>query len=173
MMRIFLFLPIAILCTSLLSCKDLKPAGTEPNEPTKHEIKVGNTNLYLELALTANTREKGLMHRDQLGDKEGMLFVFEQPQPMRFWMKNTRIPLDIGYFSPDGRLKEVHRGQPFDLSGMPSRSKSLQFVIELNAGEYQKLGIRIGDRIDVENLTRAISLEGIDPSIYGLPSTQR
>jgi len=113
------------------------------------------------------------MHRDQLGDKEGMLFVFEQPQPMRFWMKNTRIPLDIGYFSPDGRLKEVHRGQPFDLSGMPSRSKSLQFVIELNAGEYQKLGIRIGDRMDVENLTRAISLEGIDPSIYGLPSTQR
>lgn len=173
MMRIFLFLPIAILCTSLLSCKDLKPAGTEPNEPTRHEIKVGNTTLYLELALTSNTREKGLMHRDQLGDKEGMLFVFEQPQPMRFWMKNTRIPLDIGYFSPDGRLKEVHRGQPFDLSGMPSRSKSLQFVIELNAGDYKKLGIRIGDKIDLKALATAIAQSGQDPSRYGLLFAER
>ena len=167
-MRIFLLLPIAILCTSLLSCKDVKPSGTKSKEPTRHEIKVGNTTLYLELALTANKREKGLMHRDHLGNKEGMLFVFEQPQPMRFWMKNTRIPLDIGYFSPDGRLKEVHHGQPFDLSGMPSSSNSLQFVIELNAGAYKKLGIRMSDKIDLSALALAITKSGQDPNRYGL-----
>ena len=172
-MRIFLFLPIAILCTSLLSCKDVKPPGTKSKEPTRHEIKVGNTTLILELALTANKREKGLMHRDHLGNKEGMLFVFESPQPMRFWMKNTRIPLDIGYFSSDGRLKELHRGQPFDLSGVPSQSQFLQFVIELNAGEYHNLGIRLGDQMDLENLSRAISAEGSDPSLYGLPDYKR
>ena len=84
-------------------------------------------------------------------------------------MKNTRIPLDIGYFGTDGRLKEVHRGQPFDLSGMPSKSQSLQFVIELNAGEYQRLGIGIGDCIDLDKLSEAISLVGISPQLYGLP----
>ncbi len=129
--------------------------------------------MRLELALDANTREKGLMHRDKLGHGEGMLFVFESPQPMRFWMKNTRIPLDIGYFSSDGRLKELHRGQPFDLSGMPSQSQFLQFVIELNAGEYLNLGIRLGDQMDLENLSRAISAEGSDPSLYGLPDYKR
>ena len=84
-------------------------------------------------------------------------------------MKNTRIPLDIGYFGTDGRLKEVHRGQPFDLSGMPSKSQSLQFVIELNAGEFKRLGIKIGDRIDLQKLTEAVLLEGIDPQLFGLP----
>ncbi len=113
------------------------------------------------------------MHRDHLGNKEGMLFVFEQPQPMRFWMKNTRIPLDIGYFSPDGRLKEVHNGQPFDLSGMPSSSNSLQFVIELNAGEYKKLGIRMSDKIDLSALAIAITKSGQDPSRYGLLFAER
>ena len=84
-------------------------------------------------------------------------------------MKNTRIPLDIGYFGTDGRLKELHKGQPFNLSGIPSQSQSLQFVIELNAGEYQRLGIKIDDRIDLQNLTEAVLLEGIDPQLFGLP----
>ena len=113
------------------------------------------------------------MYRNSLQSGVGMIFVFESPQPMRFWMKNTRIPLDIGYFSPEGLLKELHRGKPFDLSGMPSSSNSLQFVIELNAGDYQKLGIRIGDKIDLKALANAIALSGQVPSRYGLFVAER
>ena len=130
---------------------------------------VGDSNLSLELALDSFSREKGLMYRDQLGQAQGMLFVFENSQPMRFWMKNTRIPLDIGYFGIDGSLKELHRGRPFDLSGLSSSSSSLQFVIELNQGEYQRLGIQIGDCIDLKQLTEAILQEGMEPKIFGLP----
>ena len=172
-MRFFLILPIAILCGFFISCKETETIGFNNNEIEKFEIKVGEKKLLLELATTSEKRGKGLMFRDALQPGEGMIFVFESPQPMRFWMKNTRIPLDIGYFSSDGRLKELHRGKPFDLSGMPSRSNSLQFVIELNAGEYKKLGIRIGDKIDLPTLAMAITQSGQDPSRYGLLFAER
>ena len=93
--------------------------------------------LRLEPARTPSERELGLMHHESLNKKEGMLFIFETPQLQRFWMKNTRIPLDIGYFSADGYLKEIHHGRPFDLTGMPSRSDSLQFVVELGAMSFE------------------------------------
>ena len=173
MMRFFLIMPIVILCGSVISCKDLKPSHLKNTEPKKFEITLGEKKLLLELALTPKKREKGLMHRDKIKFGEGMLFVFESPQPMRFWMKNTRIPLDIGYFSSDGSLKELHRGQPFDLSGMPSKSSSLQFVIELNAGDYQKLGIRLGDKIDLKSLSYAIKQSSHDPNLYGLPPQEQ
>ena len=173
MMRFFLILPIAILCGFSISCKETETIGFNNNEIEKFEIQVAEKKLLLELAITPEKREKGLMYRDDLQLGEGMMFVFESPQPMRFWMKNTRIPLDIGYFSPDGRLKELHRGKPFDLSGMPSRSNFLQFVIELNAGDYKKLGIRLGDKIDLPALAKAISQSGQDPSRYGLLFLER
>jgi uncharacterized membrane protein (UPF0127 family) len=173
MMRFFLILPIAILCGFFISCNETEILRFDKNEIQKFEIQVGEKKLLLELAITPEKREKGLMYRDDLQSGEGMLFVFEQPQPMRFWMKNTKIPLDIGYFGADGRLKEVHRGQPFDLSGMPSSSNSLQFVIELNAGEYKKLGIRMSDKIDLSALAIAITKSGQDPSRYGLLFAER
>ena len=173
MMRFFLILPIAILCGFFISCKETKTIGSDNKEIQQFEIQVGEKKLLLELAITPEKREKGLMYRDDLQSGEGMIFVFESPQPMRFWMKNTRIPLDIGYFSPDGLLKELHNGKPFDLSGMPSSSNSLQFVIELNAGDYKKLGIRIGDKIDLPALAKAISQSGQDPSHYGLLFLER
>jgi uncharacterized membrane protein (UPF0127 family) len=173
MMRFILILPIAILCGFITSCKETENFVFDKNEIQKFEIKVGEKKLLLELATTPEKRGKGLMFRDALQLGEGMIFVFESPQPMRFWMKNTRIPLDIGYFSSDGRLKELHRGKPFDLSGISSSSNSLQFVIELNAGDYNKLGIRMGDKIDISALAKAIAQSGQDPNRYGLLVSER
>ena len=108
------------------------------------------------------------MHRDNLPAGEGMLFVFENPQPQRFWMKNTRIPLDVGYFSADGRLKELHRGRPYDLSGMPSRAKDLQFVVELYEGEFKRLGIGLGNFLNLDSVKQAIAKSGRQPKDYNL-----
>ena len=69
------------------------------------------------------------MFRNSIADNEGMLFVFEEGTEQRFWMKNTRIPLDIGYISTSGVLLEVHKAKPYDLSGVPSRSKDIKFVL--------------------------------------------
>ena len=98
-----------------------------------------------------------------------MLFVFEEPGPQRFWMKNTRIPLDIGYFSQTGKLLEIHAAKPFDLRGVPSHSQKVKFVLELNLNGFRKMGIRIGDRLNLQSVTRALQQKGLAPKEYGLP----
>ena len=168
MMRIIFILPIVFLCTFLHSCKKQETIAQQNTEPEKYAIQIGEQTLQLELARTSKTRETGLMYRENLPKGEGMIFVFENPQPQRFWMKNTRIPLDIGYFSADGRLKEVHRGQPYDLSGMPSRAKHLQFVVELYEGEFKRMGITLGSRLNLDTVKRAITESGGRPADYNL-----
>ena len=168
MMRIISSLPIVFLCTFLHSCKKQETIAQPNTERAKYAIQIGEQTLQLELARTPKTRETGLMHRESMPRGEGMIFVFENPQPLRFWMKNTRIPLDIGYFSADGRLKEVHRGQPYDLSGMPSRAKDLQFVVELYMGEFKRMGITLGSRLSLDTVKRAIAESGGQPADYNL-----
>ena len=167
-MRFISVLPIVFLCTFLHSCKEQEIVAQQNTERAKYAIQIGGQTLQLELARTPKTRETGLMYRDSLPKGEGMIFVFENPQPQRFWMKNTRIPLDIGYFSADGRLKEVYRGRPFDLSGMPSRAKDLQFVVELYEGEFKRMGIALGSRLNLDNVKRAIAESGGQPADYNL-----
>ena len=168
MMRIISILPIVFLCTFLHSCKEPEIIVQQNTERAKYVIQIGEHTLQLELARTPSTRETGLMHRESLPTGEGMLFVFENPQPQRFWMKNTRIPLDIGYFSADGKLKEIHRGRPYDLSGMSSRAQDLQFVVELNAGEFKRMGIGLGSRLNLDSVKRAITESDGRPTEYNL-----
>ena len=168
MMRIISILPIVFLYTFLHSCKEQEIVAQQNTEHPKYAIQIGEQSLQLELARTPKTRETGLMYRESLPRGEGMIFVFENPQPQRFWMKNTRIPLDIGYFSADGRLKEVHRGRPFDLSGMPSLTKDLQFVVELYEGEFKRMGIALGSRLNLDSVKRAIAESGGRPADYNL-----
>ena len=167
-MRIISILPIVFLSTFLHSCKEQEIVAHKETERAKYAIQIGEHTLQLELARTPKTRETGLMHRDSLPKGVGMIFVFENPQPQRFWMKNTRIPLDIGYFSADGRLKEVYRGRPYDLSGMPSRAKDLQFVVELYEGEFKRMGIALGSRLNLDSVKRAIRESGGQPADYNL-----
>ena len=172
-MRLFCHLPIVFLFAVIVSCKENSTPPKVGQVQEKYDIKIGDCLLKLELAKTPDERETGLMHRDKLIAGEGMIFVFETPQSQRFWMKNTRIPLDIGYFSADGRLLELHRGRPYDLSGMPSKSNNLQFVVELGIGEFSRLGIKLGDRIDLQMLAKAISYSGGFPRHYNLQGYSR
>jgi uncharacterized membrane protein (UPF0127 family) len=106
------------------------------------------------------------MYRDELKLGTGMLFIFKSATPQKFWMKNTRIPLDIGYFSSDGVLKEIHAAKPFDLSGVPSRSKEIQFVLELNLKGFRDQGLKIGSRLNLDDIRNVISKRGLDPKDY-------
>ena len=87
---------------------------------------------------------------------------------MRFWMKNTRIPLDIGYLSSSGVLLEIHKAKPHDTSGVPSRSNDIKFVLELNAGAYKKLGISIGSKVLLKRVSEIIEERGLNPIDYNL-----
>ena len=108
------------------------------------------------------------MFRDSMGLIEGMIFIFAEGTSQRFCMKNTRIPLDIGYISTTGILLEIHKAKPLDISGVPSRSNDIKFVLELNAGAYKKLGIPIGTRISLEDVSKLLVGCGLNPKDYNL-----
>lgn len=130
-------------------------------------IKVGDRTVRMQVALLPAETQQGLMHRQSLGADEGMLFVFDRPQRMSFWMRNTLIPLDIGYFDPAGELREIYPMYPRDENPVASRGP-MQFALEMNQGWYRTAGVRTGSKLDLAALADAIRARGLDPATYGL-----
>ena len=99
-----------------------------------------------EVALTPEQRQKGLMFRRDLGTNEGMLFVFEQPMPQCFWMKNTPTPLTIAFVADDGSIVNMADMKPFDEASHCS-TKPVRFVLEMHQGWFAKRGIKPGFKL--------------------------
>ena len=121
----------------------VKPVGSQTYFP----ISVGGSELQLQLAL---------MYRESLENDHGMLFLFDRPDKRGFWMRNTRIPLDIGYFDSSGQLLEIHKLFPYDETAVNSRSREVLIAVETNRGWYAANGIQVGDRIDMSSLAFAL-----------------
>jgi uncharacterized membrane protein (UPF0127 family) len=108
----------------------------------------------VELATDDATRAQGLMFRDSMPDDHGMLFLFDAPQELQFWMKNCRMPLDILYFDEKYKLVSVQQRVPPCRNGgdrcptYPSNGNA-QYVLELNAGSAEKIGAQPGDELKV------------------------
>lgn len=107
----------------------------------------------VEVADDHEERARGLMFRDRLEAGTGMLFVHDVEQPLAYWMKNTRIPLDILYFDEERKLVSVSRGVPPCSLGdrcpnYPSRGAAL-YVLELNAGVASQIGVEPGDELTI------------------------
>jgi uncharacterized protein len=99
------------------------------------------------VADTEPRREQGLMYVRALKPDRGMLFVFDGPQVASFWMKNTLIPLDILFVSPDGRVIRIAASTtPLSLAPIGSMGV-VRSVLELRGGTAQRLGIRPGARL--------------------------
>jgi uncharacterized membrane protein (UPF0127 family) len=121
--------------------------------PISASANIANQQINLEVARTPRQREKGLMYRTSLAANRGMLFVYEPPQPVSFWMRNTKIPLDM-VFLRDGRVKLLKVNVP------PCRVNSscpiyetdtaIDQVVELRAGRAAELGLKIGDRVNIK-----------------------
>jgi uncharacterized membrane protein (UPF0127 family) len=100
------------------------------------------------VAATDLRREQGLMFVKDLSAHQGMLFLFEQPDQLNFWMKNTYISLDIIYVSADHRVVRIAaNAKPFSLEPIPSGALA-NGVLEIGGGLAHSLDIDIGDRID-------------------------
>lgn len=113
------------------------------------KIKVGNTVLSVEVARTKKEQQRGLMFRKALDENKGMLFIFDKEEPRSFWMKNTFIPLSIGYFSAEKKLLEVIDMKPvvsemqLDTPSYPSRFPA-KYALEVNKGWFQRNKVPIG-----------------------------
>jgi uncharacterized membrane protein (UPF0127 family) len=104
-----------------------------------------------ELATTPETRTHGLMQRISLPGDQGMLFIFERPQPLSFWMFNTLIPLDIIFVDAQRRISSIAASvppcrPPLRCPTYSSRGPA-QFALEVNAGTAVKAGIHVGDEL--------------------------
>ena len=87
------------------------------------------------------------MFRKSLDRFSGMLFVYDHEQEVNFWMRNTIIPLDLLFFDSKGVLKNAHRNAiTFDLTNIYG-GNSIQYVLEINAGMFDKLGIKPNSEI--------------------------
>lgn len=101
----------------------------------------------VELALTKEERDRGLMFREKLGQNEGMLFVFDGEALYSFWMKNTLIPLDIIWLDKEKEVVFINKNsQPCQIDYCPliSPKEPAQYVLELNAGIADKIGLDVG-----------------------------
>jgi uncharacterized membrane protein (UPF0127 family) len=97
----------------------------------------------VEVVDDAAERARGLMFRDSLPRFSGMLFVYEAPQPVAFWMRNTLIPLDMLFFDAEGRLVSIkHDAQPLDETPVPG-GEAIRYVLEINGGLAAELGIEL------------------------------
>ncbi len=101
----------------------------------------------VEIADNDATREQGLMCRPSLAENQGMLFEFQNVAERTFWMENTLIGLDIIYIAPDGRIVSIQKNaKPLDRTPLPSNGAA-SGVLEIAAGESDKLGLKPGDKI--------------------------
>ena len=117
--------------------------------PDRVELKNDQSQIRfdIELAVTPQERSRGLMFRESLPNRSGMLFVFDPPQPVIFWMKNTLIPLDIIFLDKTGAVTRVHQGAiPGDLTPIEG-GDTVFAVLEINAGLSARYGIKPGTQM--------------------------
>jgi len=113
-------------------------------ELPQRTLTIGGSKLVVEVAATPQTRETGLMNRFSLQQDHGMLFVFEAPQPLAFWMKNTYIPLSIAFVDRNGHILNIEDMRPQDEATHWSKGPAI-YAIEMRQGWFASKGIGAGD----------------------------
>jgi uncharacterized protein len=134
------YLVILIL---LIFLYPLHSKNTEGTNDTM-QIRLGKTTIIAEIADTPKRRSLGLMFRKKLNENSGMLFIFPKEDYLSFWMKNTLIPLSIGYFDRDGVLLEVYEMKPNQTEEVYNSRKKAIYALEMNSGWFTKNNINPG-----------------------------
>ncbi len=149
-----------------------RPLDTQPSSPSvkpvkqslgqelpiSAQVKVKGQVIQLEVAQTPQQQATGLMYRTMLAANRGMLFAFNSPRSVGFWMKNTLIPLDM-VFLRNGEVKAIQpqvppcKAAPCPSYG-PGPDTLIDQVIELRGGRAAELGLKVGDRITIQFLTK-------------------
>jgi len=116
-------------------------------------MKIGSKTFTLEIANDAAEREKGLMRRDSMDDDHGMIFVFADEQRLGFFMKNTRIPLDILFVNAAGVVVSIKQMRPYDVTTTYTDAPA-KWAIELNQGQAAAAGVKVGDQLTIPDPAR-------------------
>ena len=113
--------------------------------PKLKDIEIGGKKYKVKIAKTEEEKEKGLMGVKKLPKNQGMLFIYDTPQLVGYWMKDTLIPLDIIFIDEDYQVISVYKAKPNDETII--QEDNVQFVLEVN----QNSGIKEGDELDFDD----------------------
>jgi uncharacterized membrane protein (UPF0127 family) len=126
------------------------PAGQPQPKLATIKLWLGSKEIAAEQALEPNEIQTGMMFRKEMGENEGMLFVFTKPQRVSFWMRNTLIPLSCAYIDGNGTVLEVHDMKPLDETPIEAASDQVQYVLEMKQGWFQRNNITPGTAMRTE-----------------------
>jgi len=132
---------IKLLFLFLLASKALTSVDKQCNS-----ISIEKENLCVELAISQREKSKGLMYRKDLSNTDGMLFIWKNEDKRCMWMKNTYIPLDLGFFREDLTLIEVKDLSPRSLESVCS-SEPAKYALELPKGWFSSHNIKNNSKL--------------------------
>jgi uncharacterized membrane protein (UPF0127 family) len=107
----------------------------------------GDHHFTVEVARTPEQQGRGLMFVRSLAGNRGMIFPYDPPQDVAFWMKNTLIPLDMVFIRSDGTIARITTARALDETPVPG-GEPIAAVLEIRGGRAAELGISAGDRVD-------------------------
>ena len=136
---------LGALAALLLVACDGGAAASDAGLPVA-TIRVGNQQVVVEVAFTAETRRRGLMFRDSLPPDQGMLFVFPREEKRAFWMRNTSISLSIAVADAAGRIVRIADLEPHVERAVPSL-RPARYALEMNRGWFRRHGVLEGDTL--------------------------
>jgi uncharacterized membrane protein (UPF0127 family) len=139
---------VAIVIKQYSASDSNKLETTELVIEKKDGSKVG---FAVEIAKTGEEQEQGLMFRDSMPENNGMLFIFDNPRPVEFWMKNTYIPLDIIFIGRDNKIRKIEKNTSPNSLKTISSDTSVIAVLEINAMLSDKLNINKNDVVLLPN----------------------
>lgn len=126
---------------------DRSPAGLEQASLTIASTN-GEHRLTVEVAKTPEEQAQGLMFRNSVPPDRGMIFPYDPPVQVSFWMKNTLVPLDMVFIGPDGKIGRIAANTvPMSLDPVPSIDP-VSAVLEIAGGRAAELGIKEGDKVN-------------------------
>ncbi len=114
---------------------------------------LGPKEIVAELAVQPVEIQTGMMHRTEMAEAEGMLFIFRGPHRASFYMRNTKIPLSGAYIDPEGVILEVRDMKPLDETPIEAATDRVQFVLEMNQGWFVRNGVNPGTVVTTERGT--------------------
>ncbi len=151
-----IYLTFTIIFFSISSCKDNKKAIKQTEILFKKEAVLtlyktttDSTKIELDIEIADNEYETqtGLMYRSSMKMNQGMLFVFDDERERSFYMKNTKIPLDLIYINEAKLIVSFQKNaKPLDETSLPSNAPA-KYVLEINAGMVDTWGLKIGDNL--------------------------
>jgi len=133
--------------TSLFALAMLGALAANAAELPTIPLTINKHAITVEVASTQPERETGLMNRFSLRADQGMLFVFDGPQPVVMWMKNTYAPLSVAFMDSTGKILNIEDMQPQTLETHPSAGPAL-YALEMRKGWFKERGIKAGAKVE-------------------------